>query len=225
MEKKSSFNVKRLLKQKGLAVILFFCSLSLLTACNNQPKDKTTDTGQKADSTTKKKDSLTTNATASSTDKNAQPFKVHTYQLTVDQQKYLFQNDDVKEIELKFKLIAANDYTLEAVATDGDGNESGNPVILKVVDNTATTFPKMSLRRLQRLTRGDFKVIYKLFSEINHRRKIDPKFFQDLLFIPSTELDDDNSVFFYVTLPNKAGGQVATQPSPPASACGKNCDH
>lgn len=229
MEQKKTHSFMRSAnKSKYLKIFLPICFFVFVLACNNNGKKK--QGGETADTSKNTKDT-TSKITAAKT-----PFTLHAYRLTVAQQKILFANGDVKEIEFTFESIGQNDYTLSAVGTKGDPHEPGSItgiVRLEPIPGTDTVFNDPAIKNEpQFITRGDVKVFYKLDSQVGKETEIDHKHFKDLTVWPSSTLDENNSVFFYVTMGEKpkkikiqsTAGQTTTNPSPPHNPCDQGCD-
>lgn len=206
---------------KKISFLLFvgaFLSTFTMTSCNNSSNGK-------------KKDKDTTVQKADTVNLAARTFKLHQYKLTKSQLDTLLKDNNAKEISFTFYEIDKNEYSLRAVAEDGNKNERSEEVDLSILPNTDTLFSNFANRNNQYLTRGALKGVWGLDSERGRSTRINPSKYKDIILVPLGKLEPvSQSVRFAVFVDGKqkliTAGTTLTNPSPPARPCGENdgCD-
>ena len=206
---------------KRLSSLLFtgaFISIFAMTSCNNSSN------GNKEDKDTTVQKGDTVNLAAKT-------FKLHRYKLTKSQLDTLLKENNAKEIRFTFYEIDKNEYSLRAVAEDGNENERSEEVDLSIVPNTDTLFSNSANRNNQYLTRGALKGVWGLASERGKPTRINPSKHSDIILVPLGKLEPESqSVRFAVFVDGVqiliTAGTTLTNPSPPARPCEENeeCD-
>jgi hypothetical protein len=199
---------------KKLSSLLFtgaLISIFAMTSCNNSSKGK-------------KEDKDTTVQKGDTENLAARTFKLHRYKLTKNQLDTLLKDNNAKEIRFSFYQIGKDEYSLRAVAEDGNKNERSEQVDLSVLPNTDTLFSNTANRNDQYLTRGALKGVWGLTAERGRSTRIDPSKYSDIILVPLGKLEPESqSVRFAVFVDGVqiliTAGTTITNPSPPAKPC------
>jgi hypothetical protein len=216
-------------------------------ACNNNKSEKKTESDTtmiKPDTVQANSDELKINidaeadepdSTAATKDAQGFKYKVNSFTLSGDQQRYLFDNKKVKQIKFKFSKIKTEEngtviYGLKAYGVYGDGLDLRKTDAISLTATTDEFTFTDKTHRNQRLTRGDFRIFYDLPASTD---PIPSATFVNLLFTPTIIAGSENHVRFRVTRAPTAittkfkmnvTGDIITNPSPPADPCLNLCD-
>ena len=199
---------------KKVSSLLFtgaLISIFAMTSCNNSSKGK-------------KEDKDTTVQKGDTENLAARTFKLHRYKLTKSQLDTLLNDNYCKEIKFFFYEINKNEFSLRAVAEDGNENQRGYTVNLSIEPNTDTLFSIDANRNAQYLTRGALKGLWNLNGERGKPTRIDPANHSNIILVPLGKLEPKtNSVMFAVFVDGVqiliTAGTTITNPSPPAKPC------
>lgn len=166
--------------------------------------------------------------------------KMYTLKFSREQQRAIFINNDVKQVQFRWRDYGNSTWGLTAYGVNANGVQvpGAGPIDLErmMFEPLTTNYQGLKRPGLQIIVRGDLKALLNL-STRGQDVPIESGQYQDLLFTPTqvSYPESDNMMFYYITMfPNivllgpdapLTGQQANTNPSPPAnSICGTGCD-